>query len=193
MKNCALFFSISSSILFVSIFKGDEKIFDIQTDNFRFHSDNFIDTISSALEKNKLLLSEINEIYFTSTPSSQTGIRISLTFLSTLMFLNHDLTVYHINTLLLQACGDYCLSALSIDSEKTKFFFSIFNNYKSAEKEVIIISRDELEKTITKETATNKEILLKIDFSNVKFLDNFIKIKKRGLFKILRNIEEINY
>ncbi|CAG8844715.1 7650_t:CDS:2, partial [Racocetra persica] len=73
---------------------------------------------------------EINEIYFTSTPSGQTGLRVSLAFLATFQVLNPQVKVYHIDTLLLQAGTENCLSMLTIDSSGNKYHIAVYQNKK---------------------------------------------------------------
>jgi tRNA threonylcarbamoyladenosine biosynthesis protein TsaB len=131
-------------------------------------------------------LKELNEIYFTSTPSGQTGIRVTLSFLATCQVLNPKVKFYHIDTLLLQAGTENCLSLLTIDRRASKHHAAVYQN-----KELLlanqIISQEELKKI--REKFPNFLILK--DFQEVDFLTNFQKLKNN--FTLLRNIAEINY
>src|SRR6266511_5314756 len=111
-----LYFSLSSSFLFLALWENDSYLVGIKKKNTRFHSKNFLSNLRQILEKNNHSLKEVSEIYFTSTPSGQTGIRVSLAFLSTLQVLNPKVKLYHIDVLLLQAGTDNCISLLTIDS-----------------------------------------------------------------------------
>src|SRR4051812_28134215 len=109
----SLYFSLSSSFLFIAIFKENKCLNIIQKENARLHSENFLFHLEEILKKSNCSLREIKEIYFTSTPSGQTGLRVSLAFLSTLQVINSKIKLYHINTLLLQAGTENCVSLLT--------------------------------------------------------------------------------
>src|SRR2546423_7463789 len=96
-----LYFSLSSSFLFLALYENDQCLISIQKENTRQHSENFLSHLRQILTHTKHTLKEIKEIYFTSTPSGQTGLRVALAFLSTLQVLNPKVKFYHINTLLL--------------------------------------------------------------------------------------------
>src|SRR5215207_8145109 len=98
-----LYFSLSTPFLFLALKKNNQCLASIQKENFRLHSENFLLYLQQILTKTNHSLKEIREIYFTSAPGGQTGIRISLAFIGTLQVLNPQIKLYHINTLLLQA------------------------------------------------------------------------------------------
>ena len=131
-------------------------------------------------------LKEIKEIYFTSSPGGQTGIRVSLTFLATCQVLNPKIKIHHLNTLLFQAGAGKCISLLTIDSRASKYHVAVYQNKECLLTEQIVQQAD-LEKI--KEKFPNFLILK--DFQGVDFLTNFQKLK--GDFIPLKNIEEINY
>jgi len=138
------------------------------------------------LAKTNHSLKEINKIYFTSLPGGQTGIRVSLAFLSTLQVLNSKVELFHINTLLLQAQTDSCISLLTIDSRASKYHVAVYQNKKCL-LESKIIRREELEKIVDK----FPNFLVLKDLQRVDFLNNFQKLKDD--FIQLKKIEEINY
>jgi tRNA threonylcarbamoyladenosine biosynthesis protein TsaB len=137
------------------------------------------------LEKNNHSLKDVNEVYFASQPSAQTGLRVSLAFLATLQVLNPQIKIYHINTLLLQAGENDCLSLLTIDSRASKYHVAVYQN-KNCLLTSQIIRQEELKKIM--EIFPNFLILK--DFQGVDFLTNFQKLK--GDFVRLKKIEEIN-
>src|SRR4051812_29421658 len=98
-----LYFSLSSSLIFLALWEDEKCLTVIQKENARLHSENFLSHLRQILENTNRSLKEISEIYFTSTPGGQTGIRVSLAFLATLQILNPKVRFYHIDTLLLQA------------------------------------------------------------------------------------------
>ncbi|CAG8439733.1 2071_t:CDS:2, partial [Cetraspora pellucida] len=111
-------------------FENDKCLVSIQKENRRLHSENFLSYLRQLLAQTDHNLREINEIYFTSTPSGQTGLRVSLTFLATFQVLNPQVKFYHIDTLLLQAGTKNCLSLLTIDSNGNKCHIAVYQNKK---------------------------------------------------------------
>ncbi|MEG7978986.1 MAG: hypothetical protein NY202_03655 [Mollicutes bacterium UO1] len=138
------------------------------------------------LGKNNHNLKELKAIYFTSIPSGQTGIRITLAFLSTLQVLNPQVKLYHINNLLLQAGAENCISLLTIDNRGSKVHIAVYQNKKCL-LERQVIPKEELEKLFRK----FPDFSCKKDCQEIDFLTNFQKLK--GDFILLKNIEEINY
>src|SRR5437870_5682806 len=100
-----LFFSLSSSQLFLALLENDKCLISIQKENSRQHSENFLTHLQQILVKVKHNLKEIKKIYFTSQPSGQTGLRVSLAFLATCQVLNPQIKIYHLDTLLFQMGG----------------------------------------------------------------------------------------
>jgi tRNA A37 threonylcarbamoyladenosine modification protein TsaB len=137
-------------------------------------------------EKVNCSLKEIEEIYFTSQPSGQTGLRISLAFLATYQILNPQVKLYHINTLLLQAGDKNCLSLLTIDSRESKHYLAVYQNKKCL-LETQIIQQKDLEKL----SKNFPDFLILKDFQSIDFLTNFQKLK--NYFILIKKIEEINY
>jgi len=181
-----LFFSLSSSFLFLALWENGECLTSIQKENKRLHSENFLPHLRQILEKNNRSLKEISEIYFTSTPSGQTGLRVSLAFISTLQVLNPKVKLYHIDTLLLQTGTKNCISLLTIDSRSSKYYVAVFQNKKRLLTSQIV-RVEELEKIIKKFS----NFSCQKDCQNIDFLANFQKLK--GDFLSLKKVEEISY
>ena len=181
-----LYLSLSSSFLFLALWKDNECLISIQKENKRLHSENFLPHLKQICEKVNLSLKEIEEIYFTSQPSGQTGLRISLTFLTTYQVLNPKVKLYHINTLLLQAGENNCLSLLTIDSRESKHYLAIYQNKKCL-LETKIVKQEDQEKL----TKKFPNFLILKNFRGINFLTNFQKLKND--FILIKKIEEINY
>lgn len=181
-----LYFSLSSPFLFLALGENDKCLVSIQKENARQHSENFLLYLQQILAKTNHNLKKIKAIYFTSTPSGQTGIRVALAFLSTLQILNPEVKLYHINTLLLQARTENCISLLTINSRGNKYHAAVFQNKKCL-LENQIISQGELEKILRK----FPDFSCKKDCQNIDFLTNFRELKDN--FVRLNKIEEINY
>src|SRR4051812_43054097 len=125
-----LHFSLSSSFLFIALYKKNECLDSIHKKNSRLHSENFLSQLQQILEKSNCSLQDLNEIYFTSNPSGQTGLRVALSFLATLQILNPKVKLFHIDTLLLQAGTDNCVSLLTIDSQGNKYYGGVYQKKK---------------------------------------------------------------
>jgi tRNA A37 threonylcarbamoyladenosine modification protein TsaB len=181
-----LYFSLSSPLIFLALWDNEKCLTIIQKDNARLHSENFLSHLQKILESTNHSLKEISEIYFTSTPGGQTGTRVSLAFLATLQVLNTKIKFYHIDTLLLQAGTDNCISLLTIDSRESKYHVAVYQN-KKCSLETQIICKEDLASLIEK----FPNFLFRKDFQEVDFLTNFQKLK--SYFVLLKNIEEVDY
>src|SRR5688500_5460606 len=95
-----LYFILACPFLFLTLEENNRCLISLQKENQRLHSDNFLSHLNEILEKINRNLTELNEIYFTSFPSGQTGLRVSLAFLTTLQVVNPEIKFYQINTLL---------------------------------------------------------------------------------------------
>ena len=186
MVDLSLYFSLASSFLFLALCQEEKCLIRVQKENARLHSENFLWHLRQILNQHQHSLAEIKEIYFTSTPSGQTGLRVSLTFLATLKVLNAKIKIYHLNTLLLQAGKNKCISLLTIDSRESKYYAAIYEEKKCL-LEAQIISQETL-KNLTKEFP---DFALVKDYQNVNFLTNFQELKSE--FVPLNSEEEIDY
>jgi len=180
-----LYFSLSSSFLFLALIKNEKCLISVQKNNARRHSENFLDYLQKIFAKTNHSLKEINRIYFTSLPSGQTGIRITLAFLSALQVLNPQIKLYHINTLLLQVGESNHISLLTIDRRENKYYGAIYQR-KNCLIKTHVIQKESLDKL----TANFPTFPFLKDFQGVDFLINFQKLKNE--FILLNNIEEID-
>ncbi|MCE8162944.1 MAG: hypothetical protein I3273_00720 [Candidatus Moeniiplasma glomeromycotorum] len=195
-----LYFSLASPLLFLALCKNDRCLASLQKENLRLHSENFLTHLKEILKQVNHSLAELDEIYFTSWPSGQTGLRVSLTFLATLQVLNPKIKFYHINTLLLQAGNDKCLGLLTIDSRASKYYLAVYQQ-KRCLLTTQIINKEELISLMKRFS----NFLVRKDFSetgltenprefnkhSVDFLSHFQALKNE--FVRLRKIEEIDF
>jgi tRNA threonylcarbamoyladenosine biosynthesis protein TsaB len=182
----SLFFSLSSSFLFIALCKENKCLNSIKKENNRLHSENFLSQLQQILEKSNCSLPDLNEIYFTSNPSGQTGLRVTLSFLATLQILNPKIKLFHIDTLLLQAENDNCISLLTIDSRGNKYYGGVYQKKKCLLKSQIIL-KENLEEL----TKKFPNFSLRKDFCEIDFLTNFQILKED--FCLLNKIGEIDY
>ena len=180
-----LYFSLSSSFLFLALYKKNKCLSSIQKENSRLHSENFLSQLQQILEKSNCSLQDLNEIYFTSNPSGQTGLRVTLSFLATLQILNLKIKLFYIDTLLLQAGNDNCVSLLTIDSRGSKYYGEVYQ-----EKECLLKTQIILKENLAKLTEKFPNFLIRKDFGGIDFLANFQKLKNN--FVLLEKIEEID-
>ncbi|KLL03813.1 MAG: glycoprotein endopeptidase [Mycoplasmataceae bacterium CE_OT135] len=125
-----LLFSLTSQFLFIALLENEKCLKSRQRVNFRQHSENFFPILKQVLAKTNHSLKEIEKVYFTSLPGSQTGHRISLTFALTLQVLNPQIKIYHLNSLLFQAGKSRAISLISIDQKKTKYHCAVYRATK---------------------------------------------------------------
>lgn len=78
-----------------------------------------ISTITNLLEKCEIKLKDIAKVVIANGPGSYTGIRVAITFVKTLKVLNDFLTVFTINSLLLQVGLTKSISILSAYNNKS--------------------------------------------------------------------------
>jgi len=182
----SLYFSLSSNFLFIAFCENNNCLNSIQKENTRLHSENFLINLQQLLEKNHHSLKDINKIYFTSNPAGQTGLRVSLSFISTLQILNPKIKIYHINTLLLQAGKDNCISLLTIDSRESKYYLAVYQNKNCLIETQIILKED-----LAKLTQKYSNFSFKKDFYKIDFLTNFHELKDN--FILLNKIDEIEF
>jgi len=87
-----------------------------------------IPTITNLLVKCKIKLKDISKVVIANGPGSYTGIRVAITFVKTLKVLNIFLTVFTINSLLLQAGLIKSISVLSAYNNKS--YLAVCDNGK---------------------------------------------------------------
>jgi tRNA A37 threonylcarbamoyladenosine modification protein TsaB len=183
-----LYFSLSSSFLFIAVLSEGKCLSLLQKENTRLHSENFVDNLRNVCDDAKIKLKEVTKIFFTSNPSNQTGLRISLTFVSTLQVINPEVEFYQIDTLLLQSGLDDCISLLSLNIQESKYHAKIFHQgILNSPSKTKIIDLEELEET----KSLFPNLSIKKNLLNIDFLDNFNKLKNH--FQVLKDIKEIEY
>lgn len=87
-----------------------------------------IPTITNLLVKCKIKLKDISKVVIANGPGSYTGIRVAITFVKTLKVLNSFLTVFTVNSLLLQAGLIKSISVLSAYNNKS--YLAVCDNGK---------------------------------------------------------------
>src|SRR4051812_17505614 len=125
-----LLFSLTSRFLFIARLQDKKCLVSINQDNFRQHSENFFSNLQQILTEAGYSLKDIEEVYFTDLPGSQTGQRISLAFVLTWQVLNSQLKIYHLDSLLFQAGESKAISLISIDLKKTKYHLAVYQKTK---------------------------------------------------------------
>jgi len=181
-----LYFSLSSSFLFLALLENDRCLVSIQKENARQHSENFLTYLQKILVKTNHNLKKIKEFYFTSQPSGQTGLRVSLAFLATCQVLNPQIKIYHLNTLLLQAGTGNFISLLTINSQGSKYHMAVYRN-----KECLLTSQIVYQEELKKIKEKFPNFLTLKDFERIDFLTNFQKLKNK--FVLMDTTEEIDY
>jgi tRNA threonylcarbamoyladenosine biosynthesis protein TsaB len=130
-------------------------------------------------------LQELKEVYFTSFPSGQTGLRVSLTFLITLQTLNPKVKLYQINTLQLQAGNDNCLSLLTLDKRETKYYVAVYSQQRC-----LLTPQLVLKEKLTGLMEQFKGFLVRKDFRETDLVNQFQVL--RSEFTLLQKIAEVD-
>lgn len=180
-----LHFSLSSNFLFLALWQNNQCLISKQKENARLHSENFLIHLQRLLAECHYSLRAVGKVYFTSLPSGQTGLRISLAFLATLQVLNPCVKIYQLNTLLLQAGDANCLSLLTIDKQASKYYVAVYQ-----EKKPLFTTRIISKENLRKLSQGFADFPLYQDFHQTDFLVNFQKLKND--FVLLRKIKEIS-
>jgi tRNA A37 threonylcarbamoyladenosine modification protein TsaB len=162
-----LYFSLTSNWLFLALGQNDDCLISVCQENTRLHAENFCDYLRKICEKGHCSLADLKKIYFTSSPGGQTGLRVSLAFLATYQVLNPQVEIYQINTLLLQAGTDNCLSLLTIDSRESKYHLAAYQEKKCLLAPQVI-SRENLNQF----QQQFPNFVLRKDFQEIDFLAN---------------------
>src|SRR3954447_9910939 len=89
-----LLFSLTSRFLFIALLQDKKCLASTSQDNFRQHSEKFFPALQQALAEAGYSLKDIEEVYFTDLPGSQTGQRISLAFVLTLQVLSPQIKIW---------------------------------------------------------------------------------------------------
>ena len=128
---------------------------------------------------------ELKKVYFTSFPSGQTGLRVSLTFLITLQALNPKLKLYQINTLQLQARNDNCLSLLTLDKRESKYYVAAYSQQRC-----LLAPQLVLKEELTGLMEQFKGFLVRKNFREINLVSQFQVL--RSEFTLLKKIEEVD-
>jgi len=181
-----LFFSITSDFLFLALLQKEKVLVSIQKENFRQHSESFFPYLRQVLEKAGFSLSDIQEVYYTSSFGSQTGLRISLSFVLTLQFLNSFVRFYHLDNLLFQVGQKKAISLIGIDLKKTKYYCAVYQNVKCL-LEPQIITKNQLPQLKDK----FPRFPIYKDFQGVDFLTNFQQLL--SFFQLFKQISDAHF
>lgn len=97
-----LYLDTTNQKLVVVILKNDKILASTSMNAWQQQTELAIPLITNLLAKCKIKLANITKVVIANGPGSYTGIRVAITFVKTLKVLNHFLTIFTINSLLLQ-------------------------------------------------------------------------------------------
>ncbi|MCE8158896.1 MAG: hypothetical protein I3270_00185 [Candidatus Moeniiplasma glomeromycotorum] len=180
-----LFFSLTSPFLGLSVWENNQCLISLQKENHRLHADNFLTHLKTILKQINRSLPELKEIYFTSFPSGQTGLRVSLTFLITLQALNPQIKLYQINTLQFQAGNDNCLSLLTLDKRESKYYVAVYS-----QKRCLLAPQLVRKEELTGLVEQFKGFLVQQDFREIDLVSQFQILKNE--FTLLKKVEGVD-
>ena len=166
----SLIFSLTSPWLFLALQEEKSKAsWKVEKMSFRQHSENFFPSLREILARANCSLAQIEQVFFTSLPGSQTGYRISLAFVFTLQVLNPKIKFYHLNSLLFQAGKAKAISLINFDQKKTKCYGAVFQATKCLVKPKLMGSLE-----VQKKLIQNKR------FSHYLICQDFYQISQNG-------------
>ncbi|WP_425382960.1 tRNA (adenosine(37)-N6)-threonylcarbamoyltransferase complex dimerization subunit type 1 TsaB [Spiroplasma endosymbiont of Melieria omissa] len=123
-----LYLDTTNNKLTVVILQGNKILASSSFIAWQKQTELAIPTITNLLVKCKIKLKDISKVVIANGPGSYTGIRVAITFVKTLKVLNSFLTVFTINSLLLQAGLIKSISVLSAYNNKS--YLAVCNNGK---------------------------------------------------------------
>ena len=123
-----LYLDTTNKKLIVMILQDDKILASSSFNAWQKQTELTIPTISKLLAKCKIKLKNISKVVIANGPGSYTGIRVAITFVKTLKILNHFLTVFTINSLLLQVGLTKSISILSAYNNKS--YLAVCDNGK---------------------------------------------------------------
>ncbi|BET38865.1 tRNA (adenosine(37)-N6)-threonylcarbamoyltransferase complex dimerization subunit type 1 TsaB [Spiroplasma ixodetis] len=123
-----LYLDTTNNKLTVAILQGNKILASSSFIAWQKQTELAIPTITNLLVKCKIKLKDISKVVIANGPGSYTGIRVAITFVKTLKVLNSFLTVFTINSLLLQAGLIKSISVLSAYNNKS--YLAVCDNGK---------------------------------------------------------------
>ncbi|WP_342272862.1 tRNA (adenosine(37)-N6)-threonylcarbamoyltransferase complex dimerization subunit type 1 TsaB [Spiroplasma endosymbiont of Acasis viretata] len=123
-----LYLDTTNNKLTVVILQGNKILASSSFIAWQKQTELAIPTITNLLVKCKIKLKDISKVVIANGPGSYTGIRVAITFVKTLKVLNSFLTVFTINSLLLQAGLIKSISVLSAYNNKS--YLAVCDNEK---------------------------------------------------------------
>lgn len=123
-----LYLDTTNNKLTVVILQGNKILASSSFIAWQKQTELAIPTITNLLVKCKIKLKDISKVVIANGPGSYTGIRVAITFVKTLKVLNSFLTVFTINSLLLQAGLIKSISVLSAYNNKS--YLAVCDNGK---------------------------------------------------------------
>lgn len=97
-----LYLDTTNEKLTVMILQDNKMLLSSSFNAWQKQTELAISTITDLLKKCEIKLKDVAKVVIANGPGSYTGIRVAITFVKTLKVLNHFLTVFTINSLLLQ-------------------------------------------------------------------------------------------
>ncbi len=172
-----LFLDTSQRYLIMILEKADHILDVLYKDNYKKHSDNLIENVTTFLKQHKLKLLDLAQIYLASGPGSFVGTRSSFIFALTLRVINPHLTIATISSLLFQAGLGHTLSVLNAGGGK--YYLALYNKGQ-IELEEQFVDQATL-KDMQQELATIKKLTISFNYEEFQAT---VKIKQH--FQVLK-------
>ena len=116
----------STKILYISLVKDNEIIFEKYVEGKNDHAKNIVSTINEALTINNINVDNLNKIIVGNGPGSYTGVRMAVT-VAKMMATFKNVELYTVSTLKLMASGYSGVVVTSIDARRGNAFAAVFD------------------------------------------------------------------
>lgn len=114
-----LYLDTTNKNLTVVILQNNNVLVNSSFDAWQKQTELALPTISELLVQCQLKLKDINQVVIATGPGSYTGIRVAITFVKTLKVLNPSLSIFSVNSLLLQIGLQKAVSILPAYNKKS--------------------------------------------------------------------------
>jgi len=162
-----LYLDTTNKKLTVIILQDNKILAYSELDAWQKQTELALETIDKNLKKCQIELKAIMQVVVANGPGSYTGIRVALTFVKTLKVLNPQLSIFLINSLLLQVGLQKAISILPAYNNKS--YLAVFNKGKTIIKPQLV---DETAKNgIISDLSVDFSVIE--DFHNCNIVENF--------------------
>lgn len=132
----SLIMDSSTSVLFVSLVKDKEVLYEVYLKGNRDHAKNIVVKIEEAINQNGIKILDLDEVICGVGPGSYTGVRMAVTIAKMIADLG-NIKLKKISTLALMSSGIEGISLPTIDARRGNVFCAKYDNMKLVDLEAL--------------------------------------------------------